>query len=884
MSKPYAAAPYIYFMVSAPLRRKAFLLFAGLALILTGREGVAQPYVNIPDPVFRDYIDSIVPGAIVGNDLNTSHPGLAGVGVIDVSFFGISDLTGVQYFSNLTALYCGSNALWFLPPLPSGLYDLYCNNNQLNSLPTLPYGLNDLNCENNQLYSLPSLPSNLWWLRCSNNFLSALPSLPASLGYIWANNCSLTSLPALPMYLTNLEVMNNQLSNLPVLPNSLQMLFASGNPNLWCLPNVPTNLYSDIGTLVCTPQGTPGTWFKVSNHPGYGRTMALAVGIGDVCYLGTGTEFGSTNDWWAFDPATGSWTQKASLPGQPRVQATGFAIGEKAYVGLGQGPGPVYYLYDIWEYAPASNTWKQMSDYPGTGNFGNAAFSIGNKGYVGLGQAPGYLFPQEFFVFDPLADTWTPRAVFPGLGRCQSPCFAAGNKGYVIGGGWYNGLTSSSYVYDPVSDAWSAIASYPVAINEAAAFALNGKGYVSCGQYASWNGPVNTWLYEYDPAANGWIQCPDLPARPRFRTAGCAAGGRGYVGTGTLQQPLGGYAASNDWWEYTPLCSMPSNQIYASSNTTICQGDSVMLYADNGNTYQWKKNGSNVAGAAKPFYYAKSAGTYSCLITNSCSSVTSVNIGITVKPLPDASITTSGSTTICKPETVTLNAVAAANRSYQWKRNGVIIPGATASSLVVTQSGYYKVIVTNTNTGCSKTTGNAVHVIAYSKPSAKITPSGTVSFCAGQSALLTANSGNNYSYQWKKDGALIPGATNQTLTVTTAGLYKVIVTKQNGCSKVSKGDTVVVPCRSLEPEAVADASMDVRVSPNPGSGDFMIEFKRDPFVRTSIVVCDAIGQPVFSAWIHESPFIIHDATLRPGIYVATLTVGKETKRLRLVKQ
>ena len=24
--------------------------------------------------------------------------------------------------------------------------------------------------------------------------------------------------------------------------------------------------------------------------------------------------------------------------------------------GLGQGPGPIYYLYDFWEYTPSSNT------------------------------------------------------------------------------------------------------------------------------------------------------------------------------------------------------------------------------------------------------------------------------------------------------------------------------------------------------------------------------------------------------------------------------------------------------------------------------------------------------------------------------------------------
>ena len=58
----------------------------------------------------------------------------------------------------------------------------------------------------------------------------------------------------------------------------------------------------------------------------------------------------------------------------------------------------------------------------------------------------------------------------------------------------------------------------------------------------------------------------------------------------------------------------------------------------------------------------------------------------------------------------------------------------------------------------------------------RISPNGTVNMCAGQTTVLTANSGNNLAYQWQKGVAAISGATNITYNATLAGKYKVTVT------------------------------------------------------------------------------------------------------------
>jgi uncharacterized repeat protein (TIGR01451 family) len=178
----------------------------------------------------------------------------------------IHDLSGVQYFKNLTRLVCTDNLITSLPPLPPNLQMLSCANNQLTSLPTLPSGLYILGCNGNQLNNLPALPISLTSLICSSNNLRSLPTLPSSLKTL---NCSanplhsfsvpssvtdlrctadsLTSLPALPNSLSILDCSSNLLNTLPGLPDSLTYLKCSYNNIVGTLPALPPKLH----TLYC---------------------------------------------------------------------------------------------------------------------------------------------------------------------------------------------------------------------------------------------------------------------------------------------------------------------------------------------------------------------------------------------------------------------------------------------------------------------------------------------------------------------------------------------------------------------------------------------------------------------------------------------------------
>jgi len=95
----------------------------------------------------------------------------------------------------LEILGCSNCQLTSLPPLPSSLQELHCNNNALTSIPSLPASLNTLNLKDNQLSVLPDLPDSLTGLNvASNPALACLPELK-NIHFLWFTGTAITCLP-----------------------------------------------------------------------------------------------------------------------------------------------------------------------------------------------------------------------------------------------------------------------------------------------------------------------------------------------------------------------------------------------------------------------------------------------------------------------------------------------------------------------------------------------------------------------------------------------------------------------------------------------------------------------------------------------------------------
>jgi hypothetical protein len=169
--------------------------------------------------------------------------------------------------------------------------------------------------------------------------------------------------------------------------------------------------------------------------------------------------------------------------------------------------------------------------------------------------------------------------------------------------------------------------------------------------------------------------------------------------------------------------------------------------------------------------------------------------------------TITGNTSFCAGANTLLNSNASVTpffdvyiSSYQWKRNGSNIAGATNATYTATAAGSYTVVAT-TNYGCSATSA-PIAITTISSPTATIT--GNTSFCAGASTTLIATAhaggGNITSIQWKLNGNNITGATGASYAATAAGSYTVVVTNSNGCSVTSESVTVTVnePSTAIE--------------------------------------------------------------------------------------
>lgn len=156
-----------------------------------------------------------------------------------------------------------------------------------------------------------------------------------------------------------------------------------------------------------------------------------------------------------------------------------------------------------------------------------------------------------------------------------------------------------------------------------------------------------------------------------------------------------------------------------------------------------------------------------------------------VTPLPATFITAAG-------EAVSLIATAsgAGPFAYQWKRNGVALPGATANTLLLDPitdalAGDYTVTVTN---HVGATQSSAATVIVETGPRFTSRPSARIIGPTGASLTLSGAASGPFApitYQWNKDNRPIPGATSGTLTIDNftnaqAGAYTLVATDAHG--------------------------------------------------------------------------------------------------------
>ena len=154
--------------------------------------------------------------------------------------------------------------------------------------------------------------------------------------------------------------------------------------------------------------------------------------------------------------------------------------------------------------------------------------------------------------------------------------------------------------------------------------------------------------------------------------------------------------------------------------------------------------------------------------------------GYTFVPVP--AITALGPLSFFTGGSVTLSANPSTGFSYQWYRDSAPVPGGTASTITVTQSGSYTVTITTNNVSQTSTAAVASSVFSLPQNNFELTATGTS--CRGTTdGSITIAAQQNLSYTATVTGnngtASYTFATALGIKNLAAGTYHVCVTVQN---------------------------------------------------------------------------------------------------------
>ncbi len=328
-----------------------------------------------------------------------------------------------------------------------------------------------------------------------------------------------------------------------------------------------------------------------------------------------------------------------------------------------------------------------------------------------------------------------------------------------------------------------------------------------------------------------WNRGNSESSQSTFTLANIIANDAGYVSC-TVSNSAGSVSSTNAILTVrvssAPLAitQEPADRVASLGVTTAVRFDAAAA----GNPplfYQWQKDGADISdgpainGASSQYLLVGSGGgiamtdggAYRLRVTNGVETVFSRAANLTFARAPSVTalnlsvINGSGSTGAVVGNSVSFSPVAVgeAPLTYQWRKNGVPITGATANyltigPLVLADAGSYDVVVSNTfgtaTSPASVLTVSAepLRIIGTRFPSS---PTLTV----GQSAVFGVEvTGTIPAYQWFKNGNAIVSATGAAFSIpavatSDAGSY--VVVASNSANQVSASFTLGVQSQPL---------------------------------------------------------------------------------------
>ncbi|HRP58389.1 PKD domain-containing protein, partial [Agriterribacter sp.] len=285
-------------------------------------------------------------------------------------------------------------------------------------------------------------------------------------------------------------------------------------------------------------------------------------------------------------------------------------------------------------------------------------------------------------------------------------------------------------------------------------------------------------------------------------------------------------------------------------DATICTGSSITLDAGYpGAVYTWSTS------AASQSIIVNMAGVYSVTVNhNGCVGEDEIEISLTDPP---SAVNLGNDTTICFGNSVQLDA-GNPGAQYLWNT------GATTQTLYAMSSGLYSVEVT----GCGGTVYDEIYLSMANLPLPVITQK--------ENVLMSSEAD---TYQWYKDGILIPGAIEKVYKPRGYGKYKVAVTSTaTGCTGESN------PYFFVPDGRIYIGDIRVKLSPNPGNGLAKLIFSKLPPKPIKVTVYDRVGRRILFTTMVNTVNDINLAAYAKGEYFVECILDGKRIIIPLVTQ
>ncbi len=327
-----------------------------------------------------------------------------------------------------------------------------------------------------------------------------------------------------------------------------------------------------------------------------------------------------------------------------------------------------------------------------------------------------------------------------------------------------------------------------------------------------------------------------------------------------------------------------------------CLGDTLKLFSSSADTninYSWRGPASFNVFAQDTFISnaaATNAGAYHAIFTLADGCADTINVAVSVSILLDSpTITIVGNPgdSICLGGTITFSATTTntVNPIYQWRKNGVNIPGANGATFTSSAVANGDVFTCRVHSALScqpidTAISNAItlHVILIPPPNVTLT-----SYTIGDTITFSGhvpNGSTGLTYQWEKNGAKILGATQSTYTILNGVAGDIICLIVHSSVPCTMPDSTIT-CTTI-PEGVETSPSlskgEVMVWPNPVTNTLHIEADEDVHVSISSIEGKVLLRDCFVRRNDGSGIKINDYSAGTYILEIIATDGNRSYR------